>query len=966
MKKHFLHLLCLLLALTMAGPFFAPAAKGESKTVRVGWYDSPFSTVDASGRRSGYAYEYQQEIAAYTGWTYEYVEDSWPNLMQMLIDGKIDLLSDVSYTGERSETMLFSEHPMGAEEYYIFIAPGNEEIRANDYSTFFDKSVGVNKDTVQEIIFRNWAMKNNIHTEVVELTCTEPESLEMLENGKIDMYVSLDYYGDDLSRAVPVCRIGASDFYFAVTKSRPDILAELNTAMNRIQEANRFYNQQLYFKYFSASSSNHYLDPDELAWLSEHGPIRVGYQDDYLAFCAAQPSTGELTGALKDYLAYAADCLKNARLEFEPVAYPTAEAALDALQNGEVDCMFPANLTDYDGETMGVFLTQPLMRTDVSAVIRASDQKSFAQKEKILVAVNEGNPNYDMFLATNFPDWQAVYYPSTRECLKAVADGKADCLLISSFRYNNIARLCSQYGLITLSTGVEMDYSFAVGEESCALYSILTKTTSVVPDSTVNAALSYYFTEDAKTGLTDYLKDHLGVILAGVIAVLLVFVLLLWRGVRAEKKASAGQRLISATEHDKLSGLYNKSYFFEYADRMYRENPNRPMDLMVLNIERFHALNALNGRTLGDQALCALSEEIRAFLKETEGIGGKSEGDRFAVYCRHLEDHRALFDRLQGKLDALPASTNILLRMGVMPWQAGMDPEAQFEQAHIACGMARGSKERLVVFDDAVREREVMEQRLLNDLRHGLEHHEFEVYYQPKYDIQAETPKLKSAEALVRWRHPELGLIMPVTFIRLFERNGQISKLDKYVWAEAARQISVWRKKYGVVLPVSVNLSRVDMLDPTLNDTLDSLLEEYALEHGAIKLEVTESAYTENAGQVIAVIEALRQKGYEIEMDDFGSGYSSLNMLSSMPIDVLKMDREFVRNIGSSDKDVRLIELVLDIAKYLKVPVIAEGVETEAQFRLLKRLGCEAVQGNYFSVPLPAEEFEKKIIGAAS
>jgi EAL domain-containing protein (putative c-di-GMP-specific phosphodiesterase class I) len=277
--------------------------------------------------------------------------------------------------------------------------------------------------------------------------------------------------------------------------------------------------------------------------------------------------------------------------------------------------------------------------------------------------------------------------------------------------------------------------------------------------------------------------------------------------------------------------------------------------------------------------------------------------------------------------------------------------------------MARGHyKEHLIVFDEKVRQRELLEQRLLNDLRRALDNYEFEVHYQPKYNIQVEPPRLVSAEALIRWQHPQLGMIPPNDFIPLLERFGKIGEVDKYVWAQAARQVASWRTQYGVTIPISVNLSRVDVFDPTLENTLDSILLQNGLEHDAFKLEVTESAYTENAEQVIHVVDALRRKGYTVEMDDFGTGYSSLNMLSSMPVDVLKMDRTFVRNIENDERDIQLVALILGIAKSLNVPVIAEGVETESQLKLLKDLGCTLVQGYYFSRPLHPSDFEATLL----
>ena len=266
-----------------------------------------------------------------------------------------------------------------------------------------------------------------------------------------------------------------------------------------------------------------------------------------------------------------------------------------------------------------------------------------------------------------------------------------------------------------------------------------------------------------------------------------------------------------------------------------------------------------------------------------------------------------------------------------------------------------------MVYDEAMRKKELLNQRLLNDLRAALEERQFIVYYQPKYNIQCNPPRLTSAEALIRWKHPELGMVSPGDFIPLFESNGMISVVDSYVWAEAARQVAAWREQYGFTLPVSVNLSRTDLFDPTLTERLERLIADNGLTFRDIKLEVTESAYTENARQLLELIHGLRQLGFEVEMDDFGSGYSSLNMLSEMPIDVLKMDMKFVRNIEHSETDFRLVKLILDIARYLNLCAVAEGVETEGQLKLLQGAGCDLVQGFYFSRPLPANEFERLI-----
>lgn len=425
---------------------------------------------------------------------------------------------------------------------------------------------------------------------------------------------------------------------------------------------------------------------------------------------------------------------------------------------------------------------------------------------------------------------------------------------------------------------------------------------------------------------------------------------------------SEGRQLISAAEHDELTMLYNRNFFLEYANRLFHYHPEMHLDAIVINIEQFHSINALNGREFGNNVLRILGNEIRSFLAETDGIASRIDGDRFDLYCVTNGDYQAILDRFQKKVSQYSNSVNIRLRMGVRPWKEKVDPQILFDQARAACNMVRGNYQNsLMIYDEDLRMKEMLKQRLLNDLQTALDERQFRVLYQPKYDVQADPPRLTSAEALIRWQHPDLGMISPGDFIPLFEGNGLICMVDNYVWKEAARQISRWKETYGFSMPVSVNLSRADVFTAGLVEKLTELIKANGLEFGDLKLEVTESAYTDNAHRVLEVVSHLRQMGFEIEMDDFGSGYSSLNMLSDMPIDVLKMDMKFVRNIENSETDFRLVELILDIAKYLNLTVVAEGVETKGQLELLQNAGCNIVQGYYFSRPLPPEEFEKLI-----
>ena len=302
----------------------------------------------------------------------------------------------------------------------------------------------------------------------------------MLINGELDAFVSLDSYGD-VNLMTPVATIGSSDFYFAISPLRTDLLNELEPALLAIQSEDNYYSEHLYDKYLNNSGAERYLSTEELAWLANHGKIRVGYQDNYLAFCASDPSTGELTGALSDYLDYASKGINNAELEFETIAFPTAEDAMTALKNGDIDCMFPANLTAYDGEQIGVVMSHSMMSTEMLAVVRSADQHTFFQQDKITVAVNAGNPNYDLFLKEQFPDWDSDHFTDTPTCLQAVADGKADCVIVSNYRYNNISEICDKLKLTAVSTDVDMDYCFAIKHGNIQILSFSSSHNGITP-----------------------------------------------------------------------------------------------------------------------------------------------------------------------------------------------------------------------------------------------------------------------------------------------------------------------------------------------------------------------------------------------------------------------------------------------------------------------------------------------------
>ena len=423
--------------------------------------------------------------------------------------------------------------------------------------------------------------------------------------------------------------------------------------------------------------------------------------------------------------------------------------------------------------------------------------------------------------------------------------------------------------------------------------------------------------------------------------------------------------LIQSTERDTLTKLFNIDYFVRYVERFDRYFAEMPMDAIVININHFQTINERFGKQYGDDVLRRLADKIRATARETGGVCCRQGADVFLLYCPHRDEYDSLLESLSIGIGGEGSGTDhIRLRMGVYAnADRQLDPERRFDRANKAADSVRGSHVLSIGFyDAAIHEAQIHRERLLEDFHSCLEDNCFRVYLQPKFNIRREKPYLASAEALVRWVHPELGMISPAEFIPLLEESGLILELDRFVWEHTAAYIRSWKDRFGTSVPVSVNVSRMDMLATDLKDIFRKILNDYRLEPSDLMLEITESAYTGSSDTVIGMALDLREMGFMIEMDDFGTGYSSLGMLNRLPIDALKLDMSFVRTaFAGEEHDTRIIQLILDIAKILGVPVIAEGVETEEQLLALKDLGCDLAQGYFFSRPIPGDEFDRFI-----
>ena len=412
-------------------------------------------------------------------------------------------------------------------------------------------------------------------------------------------------------------------------------------------------------------------------------------------------------------------------------------------------------------------------------------------------------------------------------------------------------------------------------------------------------------------------------------------------------------------EIDNLTGLYNRETFYKKAAALMQENPDTKYYIVYLDISCFKAVNDLFHLETGNLILKTAANYFMNEINTQDGISSRIEADHF-VLCvpQNKLDIEQLISGLDVAIQSLGISHNILFFAGVYPVNNAFLPVDQMcDRASMALQKIKGNYvTRYAYYDASMREFMLQEQMIVRDMEFALQDEQFTIYLQPIY--RPETDSIVSAEALVRWFHPVNGMISPGYFIPVFERNGFIVRLDRFVWESVCKFIRGQIDSGKKVVPVSVNVSRLNFYNLDLLDFLTGLLEKYKLEPWMLKLEITESAYTDNPQQLISIVKMFREQGFAVLMDDFGSGYSSLNMLKNMPIDILKVDMAFIRELEHSPRSVIILRSILGLAKELNMGVVTEGVETKAQLENIMSMGAADIQGYYFSRPLPVEDFK--------
>ena len=411
--------------------------------------------------------------------------------------------------------------------------------------------------------------------------------------------------------------------------------------------------------------------------------------------------------------------------------------------------------------------------------------------------------------------------------------------------------------------------------------------------------------------------------------------------------------IASQFQYDSMTDLYSRGYFFMKVAEMLEANPDIDYNIVCINVVNFKLYNEVFGEKKGNEILIAMAEYIIENVGDS-GLCGRFGGDRFVVL---QEREREIADR-KHFTETGRSIEGITVKFGVYEiFDRSIGIDIMCDRGFMAADSIRNRYDvNVALYDAEMRTRLIREKTITESMESAVTNDQFEIYYQPKYDV--DSVQIAGAEALIRWNHPELGYVPPSEFITLFEKNGFITILDKYVINKVCMQMGEWKAEGLRLPPVSVNLSRTDVYCSDIVEYITGCIETNGLAASDIHIEITESAYTEHPAQIIAMVEKMRDNGIVIELDDFGTGYSSLNMLNEINADVLKMDMRFIQTKSEKEAQQGILKLIINLARWMDMKVIAEGVETQEQLMRIRDAGCDYVQGYLFSKPLPAGEYE--------
>lgn len=952
------------------------AAEEERETVRVGYYlCGGFQELSENGVRSGYVCDYLKEISRCTAWKYEIVFEagSFDGLREKLRDGEIDLMCGISQTPEYRRDFYFSEMEAGRASYCLCTGQDDRRLAYEEFLAFDGIKVGVLRGDSGVQRLSEYCRKHGFSADPISFE-TEEQMQEALQKKSVDALLlstrgSLDGYR-------VIARFAEEPYYFAISRRRPELKEAIDASLEEIHAQDSYFHAELYSRNYT-DDVKYAFTREELKFLEKTEPISVAMYTDLPVLSCWNEETEQFEGAAVGILNRITEL---SGLRFAMHALPSGQRGADYMKAGSAQMIVPMienNLARYSPEiyltdsifkSRQVLVGRPDFRPEPDGRFTIALQKSMFGAEQTL---GEMYPNAEILLCENV---EAAY----RAVYKEQADVLYDTDVLAQYRMNS-----PYYKGLAVLQDEKQKISFCVLKENQMLASVLEKCIDMIPvEERSQILLNATLETEYEKSPAEYIYAYRGRILAGVLAggvccVLIVRLLRYRRKIQNEREhrrflekwrevnEEHQRELYHRARYDSLTGIFNREAFLEQTNEMLKAHPEEKFVMLRLNLERFKLINNMYGNEVGDAVLRRIGKALKDTIYAV-GTYGRFYADQFAA-CYPERVFPFSGDEIRSGIsnvcviDGREIRPNIVIGV-CMAMGAELTAEKMADRALLALQKSGSSYQNQVcMFCEEMLEGLFWEQTITNEMVNALHEGQFEIYLQPQYHYEEKRPA--SAEVLVRWKHPTFGEISPGQFIPVFEKNGFIYALDCFIWEEACRLLQKWEREGLPVLPLSVNISRMDLYQPDLTERLAGLLKAYGISAKQLHLEITETAYMDEPEQLILAVKKLRSCGFRVEMDDFGSGFSSLNMLKDMPVDVLKLDMRFLEGDGwNNAKNDNILSAVMTMAQQLNLLTIAEGVERQEQAQFMYERGCMIMQGYFYGKPMPAERFENEVL----
>ncbi|EII6782261.1 TPA: bifunctional diguanylate cyclase/phosphodiesterase [Clostridioides difficile] len=442
-----------------------------------------------------------------------------------------------------------------------------------------------------------------------------------------------------------------------------------------------------------------------------------------------------------------------------------------------------------------------------------------------------------------------------------------------------------------------------------------------------------------------------------VLFIILIFIAIIFYIIYIKK--SNEKEILSLAYEDKVTHIGNQNKFYRECSKYLLDKPSLNYIIVYFDINNFKMINDTFGYEFGDNLLITIAKALKEELTEGE-VYARLSSDYFAIFCDYKNGKNKLIRKIDSIRNNIESNLSIVfeisLCVGIYFVEEGeVDIQKAVNKANMARSVAKGKNINYAIYNEDVRNKLSEESMILDDIKIALVKNQFKVYYQPKFSLV--TGEMIGSEALIRWNHPEHGFISPAVFIPIAEKSKLILKIGRFVFERVCNDLSEWKKQGKKIVPVSINLSRVELYQPDIVKFINKTIQMYKLSSDLIEIEITETVAINELNILKNVLNELRKYGFSISMDDFGTGYSSISCLRDMPIDILKLDKSFLNGIEHDERSRNIAKSIVSLAKSLDLVVIIEGVESKEQAELMKQFGCDLVQGFYFARPMPAKNF---------